>query len=92
MSFVHLHVHTEYSLLDGACRIPKLVRRVKELKDFQKVCLQPGEEREVTLSLGWEDLALWNAAMERTVEPGEFTLFLEEGGKELARGTLTVLP
>ena len=68
------------------------VRRVKELKDFQKVCLQPGEEREVTLSLGWEDLALWNAAMERTVEPGVFTLFLEEGGKELARGTLTVLP
>ena len=31
MAFVHLHVHTEYSLLDGACRIPKLVRRVKEL-------------------------------------------------------------
>ena len=31
MSFVHLHNHTEYSLLDGACRIPQLVRRVKEL-------------------------------------------------------------
>ena len=31
MSFVHLHVHTEYSLLDGACRIPLLVKRVKEL-------------------------------------------------------------
>ncbi len=31
MSFVHLHVHTEYSLLDGACRIPGLVQRVKEL-------------------------------------------------------------
>ena len=31
MSFVHLHVHTEFSLLDGACRIPKLVERVKEL-------------------------------------------------------------
>ena len=29
--FVHLHVHTEYSLLDGACRIPGLVARVKEL-------------------------------------------------------------
>lgn len=31
MSFVHLHVHSEYSLLDGACRIPGLVRRAKEL-------------------------------------------------------------
>lgn len=31
MSFVHLHVHSEYSLLDGACRIPGLVARAKEL-------------------------------------------------------------
>lgn len=29
--FVHLHVHSEYSLLDGACRIKELVKRVKEL-------------------------------------------------------------
>lgn len=31
MSFVHLHVHTEYSLLDGFSNIPKLVQRAKEL-------------------------------------------------------------
>ncbi len=31
MPFVHLHLHTEYSLLDGACRIGKLMERVKEL-------------------------------------------------------------
>ena len=31
MAFVHLHVHTEYSLLDGACRIGKLVKRAAEL-------------------------------------------------------------
>ena len=31
MSFTHLHLHTEYSLLDGACRIEGLVKRVKEL-------------------------------------------------------------
>ena len=31
MSFTHLHLHTEYSLLDGACRIPKLVQRIKAL-------------------------------------------------------------
>jgi DNA polymerase-3 subunit alpha len=29
--FVHLHVHTHYSLLDGACKIPDLVRRTKEV-------------------------------------------------------------
>jgi DNA polymerase-3 subunit alpha len=32
MSFVHLHVHTEYSWLDGACQIEKLVKRAKDLK------------------------------------------------------------
>ncbi len=31
MAFTHLHLHTEFSLLDGACRIEKLVKRVKEL-------------------------------------------------------------
>ncbi|MCA9300722.1 MAG: PHP domain-containing protein, partial [Phycisphaerales bacterium] len=31
MSFVHLHLHTEYSLLDGANRVDKLVARVKAL-------------------------------------------------------------
>ena len=31
MPFTHLHLHTEYSLLDGACRIDQLVQRVKEL-------------------------------------------------------------
>ena len=29
--FSHLHVHTEYSLLDGMCRIPQLVERAKKL-------------------------------------------------------------
>jgi DNA polymerase-3 subunit alpha len=32
MSFAHLHVHTEYSLLDGFSNIKKLIKRVKELE------------------------------------------------------------
>ncbi len=31
MAFAHLHLHTEYSLLDGACRVKELVKRLKEL-------------------------------------------------------------
>ena len=30
MSFVHLHVHTEYSLLDGVCRLDRLCSAAKE--------------------------------------------------------------
>lgn len=56
--FAHLHVHTEYSLLDGACRIGPLVKKAKELGqdslaitdhgvmygviDFYKACQQEG--------------------------------------------------
>ena len=56
--FVHLHLHTEYSLLDGACRIRELPKRVKELGqdavaitdhgvlygaiDFYKACKKEG--------------------------------------------------
>src|SRR5262245_65972584 len=30
--FVHLHVHSEYSILDGACRVPALAARAAELE------------------------------------------------------------
>ena len=30
--FVHLHVHTQYSLLDGACRIKELIQKAAEYK------------------------------------------------------------
>src|SRR5258708_11914380 len=30
--FVHLHVHSEFSILDGACRIPALAARAAELE------------------------------------------------------------
>ena len=31
MSFVHLHVHSEYSLLDGACRVKDIPKAVKAM-------------------------------------------------------------
>ncbi len=37
MAFTHLHLHTEYSLLDGACKIDELVKKVKKLG--QKHCV-----------------------------------------------------
>ena len=31
MDFVHLHVHSEYSLLDGACRISRLAQAARDM-------------------------------------------------------------
>ena len=43
MSFVHLHVHSEYSLLDGACRIREMAKRAKELgQDALALSLKAG--------------------------------------------------
>ncbi|MFR3322176.1 MAG: PHP domain-containing protein [Lachnospiraceae bacterium] len=36
MNFTHLHVHTEYSLLDGSNKIKEYVARVKELGHGQR--------------------------------------------------------
>ena len=49
-----------------------VVRRVAELKAFEKIILQPGESRQVNFVLGDEETGLWNPAMRWTVEPGKF--------------------
>ena len=41
-AFVHLHVHSEYSLLDGACRIDQLMDRVKECGQTAIACTDHG--------------------------------------------------
>lgn len=66
------------------------VRRVRELKAFGKIFLRAKERRECSLSLGAKELSLWDGDMKFTLEPGEFRLFLEEGGTQYAEGVFTV--
>ena len=48
-------------------------RPVKELKAFQKVFLQPGESKDVTLTIGRDALSFYDEAMSQwTAEPGDF--------------------
>jgi beta-glucosidase len=69
-----------------------IVRRKKELRAFDKQCLEAGESADFTFRLGFEELAVWDAAMQFAVEPGETELFLEDGGRSLWQGTLQILP
>ncbi|WP_310749920.1 DNA polymerase III subunit alpha [Ruminococcus sp.] len=78
--FTHLHVHTEYSLLDGACRISRLVKRAKELGqnalaitdhgvmygviDFYKECQKQG----IKPIIGCEVYVAPRSRFDRTVE------------------------
>lgn len=67
-----------------------IVRRVRELKAFEKIFLEPGEEKTVELTLGLEELGVWNRAMRFAAESGTVKLFLAESGKPVWDGELTV--
>ncbi|MGM9974324.1 MAG: fibronectin type III-like domain-contianing protein, partial [Clostridiaceae bacterium] len=84
----------------GAFAVPQLyiedlessvTRRVRELKAFTKVYLFPREEKQVTLSLTKESLAIFNEAREYAVEPGSFKWYLMDSGIEQARGAFVLL-
>lgn len=68
-----------------------VTRRVKELKDFTKVLLQPGEERELSLSVGEEELSVWDIRMKFTPEPGEVKLILQESDEILFESNMTIM-
>lgn len=50
------------------------VRPVKELKDFRKVMLAPGESRVIDFPIGEDKLRFYNAKLEYVAEPGEFNV------------------
>jgi beta-glucosidase len=49
-----------------------MARPVKELKNFQKVSLQPGESRTLHFTLNEDDLKFYNAQLAYAAEPGQF--------------------
>ena len=55
--------------------VATVTRPVRALRGFQRVELAPGESKTVKFTLGFEDLAMYDAAMKRVVEPGSFTVF-----------------
>ena len=48
----------------------------KVLRGFERISLQPGESRELTFTLTPQDLGLWDAEMQFTVEPGRFDILV----------------
>ena len=83
MAFTHLHVHTEYSLLDGSNKIKEYVKRVKELGmdsaaitdhgvmygviDFYKACKEEG----INPILGCEVYVAPNSRFDKELTGGE---------------------
>lgn len=67
------------------------VRRVRELKAFQKIFVKAGERQRASLWLSCEDFAIWDSQMEFRVEQGEFQLELRESDTVVWKVSLMVL-
>ncbi len=57
-------------------RFSSATRPVKELKDFARVTLKPGESKTITFTITPDKLAFYNKKMQYGVEPGEFIVMV----------------
>jgi beta-glucosidase len=78
---VQLYIHAVVSMP---------VRPVEELKDFQRVTLDPGQSRIVTFDLTPDKLEAYDINMKRTVEPGDFEVLVGGSCADVAKTVLKV--
>ena len=62
--------------------VSSVTRPVKELKGFQKVSLQPGETKTVSLEITPNSLAFYDVKMKYVVEPGEFEIMVGNASRD----------
>lgn len=72
--------------------LSSVTRPVKELVGFQRVTLQPGESRNVEITIEPRAFMMWNTAMEQVIEPGTFMIMTGANSAEVQSVTLTVTP
>lgn len=71
--------------------LASVARPVKELKGFQRISLNPGEEKKVTFELGFDELSMLDKDLNRMVEPGKFRIMVGASSKDIRlREFLTV--
>ncbi len=63
--------------------VASISRPVKELKNFIKIMLQPGEKKEITMEITPDDLKFYNSSLQYDWEPGDFTVFVGTNSKDV---------
>ncbi len=56
--------------------VSSVTRPIKELKDFSKITLKPGEKKTVTFTITPDKLSFYNREMKKVVEPGDFEVMV----------------
>ena len=73
--------------------VASVARPLKELKDFRKVSLRPGESKSVTFIIDQAKLAFYNSRLEWAAEPGKFNLLVGSASDDIRlEGALELLP
>lgn len=63
--------------------VASVVRPVKELKDFKKIFLQPGESKVITFTIDKEKLSFYNEKLQWITEPGKFDLMIGSSSDDI---------
>lgn len=71
--------------------VSSVTRPVKELVGFERVTVPAGETVAVDVSIRPDAFAFWSRAMERVVEPGEFTIMVGPNSRDVTSVTLNVI-
>lgn len=64
-------------------------RPVKELKNFKKVMLQPGEKKDITFVITTSDLKFYNSSLKYDWEPGDFNVFIGTNSRDVKSTSIT---
>jgi beta-glucosidase len=71
-------------------RVASVTRPVRELREFRKILLNPGQKQRVDFVLGPENLAMYSQSMKRVVEPGEFDVLVGGNSRDVISASFTV--
>jgi beta-glucosidase len=58
-------------------------RPVKELKNFKKVLLQPGEKKDISIEITTNDLKFYNSGLKYDWEPGDFVIYIGTNSRDV---------
>jgi beta-glucosidase len=69
--------------------VASISRPVKELKNFKKIMLQPGESKEITMDINTSDLLFYNSDLRYDWEPGSFVIYIGPNSRDVKSASVT---
>jgi beta-glucosidase len=63
--------------------VGSVVRPVKQLKSFRKIFFKKGESKQLTFTIGINDLKFYNADLKWIAEPGDFKIYIGGNSRDV---------